>query len=148
MYRAFYMYTDCGPWMSIHVNGGWVHCGDLHKLGTWDEMLMRGDIVDEVLFGSIVEGVDECAGEMPVRLEHIRSRRSKRGNVTRHSLSHALSVAVAGVDADAHSIWMATHGCDTCIQHWKEVGGCDEHGNESSAVWDECPDCEGGGAII
>lgn len=29
--------------------------------------------------------------------------------------------------------------CDTCIAHW---------GDGSEAVWDECPDCNGEGAII
>ena len=46
MYRVFYKYTDCGPWVSVHVDGCWVHCGDLHTLGTWDQMIRRGEIVD------------------------------------------------------------------------------------------------------
>ena len=56
MYRVFYKDTDCGPWVSVHVHGYWVHCGDLHTLGTWDQMIRRGVIVDEILIGSIVEG--------------------------------------------------------------------------------------------
>ena len=148
MYRVFYKYTDCGPWVSVHVNGGWVHCGDLHKLGTWDEMLRRGDIVDEILVGSIVEGVDAEAEPVPVRLADIRSKRSKTGKVTHHSLRTALSAAVDAVNADAHSIWNDTHGCDTCRAHWAAEGCVDEAGCELTAVWPDCPDCEGCGEAI
>lgn len=148
MYRVFYKYTDCGPWVSVHVNGQWVHCGELHKLGTWDAMLLRGDIVDEILIGSIVEGVDQCAEEVPVRLDDLRSKRSKRGAITRHSLHSAFSRAVERVNEDAASIWNATHGCQRCMDHWKELGACDESGNDCEAIWDECPICGGAGQII
>lgn len=127
MYRAFYKYTDCGPWVSVHVhlaspikyvnsrgelaclrNDGdwaWVHCGDLHKLGTWDEMSRRGDIVDELLIGSIVEGSDAEAYPVPVRLTDVRSKRSKRGTITRASLRSAFDRAVAAVNEEACALW-------------------------------------------
>lgn len=143
MYRCYYKYTDCGPWISVHVNGEWVHCGDLHKLGTWEEMLRRGDILDEVLIGSIVEGVDACADPVPVRLDDIRSKRSKAGNVTAHSLRTALNAAVREVNDQARDIWDDTHGCETCIAHWEQLGF-----DGSTAVWPDCPDCDGDGAII
>lgn len=148
MYRVFYKYTDCGPWVSVHVNGAWVHCGELHTLGTWAEMASRGDVVDEILVGSIVEGVDECAGEMPVRLPDIQSRRSKKKSVTRASLRSALSSAVAAVDESAKSIWNQTHGCDTCLAHWNEVCAVEHWGEDIRAVWEECPDCLGKGEPI
>ena len=148
MYRVFYKYTACGPWVSVHVNGAWVHCQDLHKLGTWEEMLRRGDIVDEVLIGSIVEGVDQCAEESPVRLDDLRSSRSKKGSITKHSLRAAFSRAVERVNDDAASIWNETHGCQRCIEHWREQAVCDEVGNECEAVWDECPICGGAGQVI
>jgi hypothetical protein len=166
MYRVFYKYTDCGPWVSVRVHLGapikyvdwrgdmatlqnegdyvWVHCGDLHRLGTWKEMAARGDIVDEILVGSIVEGADECTDEVPVRLAGIRSKRSKTHAVTQASLRSALDKAVAAVNEDAKRIWNDTHGCDTCIQHWKDLG-C---GEDQTAVWAECPDCGGDGEII
>lgn len=148
MYRVFYKYTDCGPWVSVRVNGQWVHCQDLHKLGTWQEMLRRGDIVDEVLIGSIVEGVDQCAEEVPVRLGDLRSARSKKGSITRHSLRAAFDKAVDRVNDDAAHIWNQTHGCEQCIAHWKELGLCDDLGQACEAVWDECPICGGAGQII
>jgi hypothetical protein len=148
MYRVFYKYTDCGPWVSVHVNGGWVHCQDLHKLGTWDEMLRRGDIVDEVLIGSIVEGVDAEAAPVPVRLGDIRSTRSKAGNVTRYSLRHAFDHAVSAVNEVASAIWDETHGCDTCRAHWADGGYVDENGQDLCSVWPDCPDCGGHGAVI
>lgn len=109
MYRVFYKYTDCGPWVSIHVNGAWVHCQDLHKLGTWEEMLRRGDIVDEVLIGSIVEGSDAEASPVPVRLVDLRSARSPTGNVTACSLRAALDAAVTFVDREAQELWEQAH---------------------------------------
>lgn len=148
MYRVFYKYTDCGPWVSVHVNGAWVHCQDLHKLGTWAEMLRRSDIVDEVLIGSIVEGVDQCAEERPVRLNDLRSARSKKGSITKHSLRAAFSRAVTSVNDDAASIWNATHGCERCIAHWEDLGACDDLGQVCEAVWDECPICGGAGQVI
>ena len=105
MYRVFYKYTDCGPWVSVHVNGQWVHCQDLHKLGTWEEMLRRGDLVDEVLIGSIVEGSDAEATPEPVRLRDIRSVRSKSGNVTRFSMRQAFDRAVSRVNDEACALW-------------------------------------------
>jgi hypothetical protein len=144
MYRVFYKYTDCGPWVSVHVNGAWVHCEDLHTLGTWKEMVARRDVVDEILVGSIVEGADECADEVSVRLADIRSKRSKKHAVTQSSLRSALGEAVATVNEDAKRIWNDTHGCDTCKQHWEDLG-C---GEDQTAVWAECPDCDGDGEVI
>jgi len=105
MYRVFYKYTDCGPWVSLRVNGAWVHCQDLHKLGLWKDMVARGDIVDEILIGSIVEGSDAEASPVAARLSDIRSKRSKRGTITRASLAAALNRAVQDVNDDACSLW-------------------------------------------
>jgi len=105
MYRVHYKYVDCGPWMSLHVNGQWVHCGELPKLGMWKDMVARGDIVDEVLIGSIVEGSDAEASPVPVRLADIRSKRSKRGAITHASLRAAFSNAVDAVNEDACALW-------------------------------------------
>jgi hypothetical protein len=105
MYRSHYKYVECGPWMSLHVNGQWVHCQDLHKLGLWKDMVARGDIVDEVLVGSIVEGSDACAEPVPVRLGDIRSKRSKRGTITRQSLRAAIDEAVDEVNTEACAMW-------------------------------------------
>lgn len=148
MYRVFYKYTDCGPWVSVHVDGYWVHCQDLHTLGTWDQMLRRGEVVDEILIGSIVEGVDQCADNESVRLNDLRSMRSKSGKITRHSLRQAFSRAVDRVNDSAAAIWNETHGCDTCRAHWASEGLIDESGEGYCHVWDKCPDCGGRGAII
>lgn len=136
MYRTFYKYTPCGPHMSVLVNGGWVHCGELHALGTWKSMAEKGMIVEALLFGSIVEGVDQCAENVEVRLANVVDESGKSSNSL---LMNAIRSAVERVDDDASSIWMATHGCDTCIAHW---------GDGSEAVWDECPACKGEGVII
>jgi hypothetical protein len=148
MYRVFYKYTDCGPWVSVHVDGYWVHCGELHTLGTWDQMIRRGEMVDEILVGSIVEGCDQDADSVPVRLGDLRSPRSKRGSVTQNSVRAAFDRALAEVNASASAIWNDTHGCDTCRAHWAEAGGVDELGQESMAVWPDCPDCGGRGIVI
>jgi hypothetical protein len=140
MYRSLYKYTACGPWVSMLVNGEWVHCGDLHKLGPWKDMALRGDIVAEILIGSIVEGADECVEGIPVRLRDIQG---KGGSVTSATLSVAINKAVAEVDEEAGRIWNDTHGCYTCRQHW-----IDECGSEEYAVWADCPDCNGDGMII
>ena len=105
MYRIHYKYVACGPWMSLHVNGQWVHCGELPKLGLWKDMVARGDIVDEVLVGSIVEGSDAGAEPVPVRLGDIRSKRSKRGTITRKSLRAAISSAADEVNEEACAMW-------------------------------------------
>lgn len=143
MYRCYYKYVDCGPWVSVHVNGGWVHCGELHTLGTWEDMQKRGDIVDEVLIGSIVEGVDAEASPVPVRLDDIRSKRSKSGNVTAHSLRSAFGAAVRAVNDEAKDIWFDTHGCEACLAHWEDEGI-----PGATAIWTECPECDGQGTII
>lgn len=109
MYRVFYKYTACGPWVSMHVNGQWVHCQDLHKLGTWEEMLRRGDLVDEVLIGSIVEGSDAEATPEPVRLNDLRSLRSPTGKVTSTSLRKAFDRAVSRVNDEAVALFYEAH---------------------------------------
>lgn len=105
MYRVLYKYTDCGPWMSIKVNGQWVHCQDLHKLGTWQEMVRRGDIVEEVLIGSIVEGSDAEPAPVSLRLSNLMSRKTKSPRVTRASLSAAIDAAVRAVNDEACALW-------------------------------------------
>ena len=136
LYRSVYKYTECGPWMSMLVNGGWVHCGELHTLGTWKQMLERKMIVTELLFGSIVEGVDQCADEVSVTLADMTH--AEHG-VKQETVMAAIYGAVERVNEDARAIWNDTHGCDTCVDHW---------GGESAAIWDECPDCLGEGDII
>lgn len=105
MYRVHYKYVECGPWMSLRVNGQWVHCQDLYKLGLWKDMVSRGDIVDEILVGSIVEGSDAEATPTPVRLGDIRSKRSKKGTITRASLRAALDHAFDQVNQEACALW-------------------------------------------
>lgn len=62
--------------------------------------------------------------------------------------------ALQACDDDAAAEWNATHGCETCREHWISEGAInDEFGTlgfsgETCPVWDECPECGGGGEVI
>ena len=56
-------------------------------------------------------------------------------------------------ETDAIAEWNATHGCDTCLTHWKEKGlELDEWGNTMEIgfcqIWADCPECKGYGIVI
>ena len=61
LYRQVYKYTDCGAWLSLLIEyyktiepdgfndvpfdklvSEWVHCGELHRLGTWKDLDQKG----------------------------------------------------------------------------------------------------------
>jgi len=166
LYRALYKYTACGPYLSVRINywktiepdgfdeypsdqeaSEWVHCGELHKLGTWDQMDDRGQLITAMMVGSIVEGVDQTTDDHEIEAQQLDEEPD--------AFRDRLFKAVDKVNAEARSIWNDTHGCETCAAHWRSKGlevndvgevmeGCDG----VTPVWEECPDCEGAGAII
>lgn len=166
LYRMTYKYTDCGPWLSALVEyyetiepdgfndypsekhvSRWIHCGELHTLGTWKTMQERGILLRALMVGSIVEGVDQCTDEheIPCQPEGLESleREGDSGDLWR-TLRRVFYETVEMVNDEAAGIWEATHGCDTCAQHWGKEEGCDGGTN----IWSDCPECHGHGAII
>ncbi len=90
-----------------------------------------------VRIGSIVEGVDAATDIIDLRFPF-----------TKDDLFEALD----DIEKQAHEIWMATHGCETCLAHWQEERGTDENGCPlewgATPVWLECPNCGGQGTVI
>lgn len=166
LYRALYKYTECGPWLSVQISywktiepdgfneypsdqevSKWVHSGELHTLGTWDDMDERGQLITGMMVGSIVEGVDETTDNHEIEAHQLDEEPDEYRT--------RLFRAVDEVNEEANSIWDNTHGCETCAAHWRGEGletnewgeqmeGCDG----MTPIWKDCPDCEGAGAVI
>ena len=105
--------TSCGAWLAVRED----------EQGQY------------IRIGSIVEGVDACAGPIELRFPLYISEYDE---------------AVEEIEAEAYYIWMSTHGCETCKAHW--VDECEdvahpEYG-EGVRVWGLCPDCQGEGIIL
>ena len=166
LYRLTYKDTACGPWLSALVEyyetiepdgfndypsdklvSKWVHSDELHTLGTWETMQERGILLRALMVGSIVEGVDYGTDEyeIPCQPDDLVKEEiaEDEGDLFR-TLRRLFDRAVKAVDLDAEMIWHATHGCDTCAQHWGKEEGCDGDTN----IWLDCPKCHGHGAII
>ena len=168
LYRLTYKDTACGPWLSALVEyyetvepdgfndypseklvSKWVHCGELHTLGTWKTMQERGILLRALMVGSIVEGVD-CGTdeyEIPCQPDDLEKEelQEDEGDLA-NTLRRMFDRAVEAVDIEAGAIWKETHGCDACAKHW-DLGkeeGCDG----DTPIWSDCPECHGHGAII
>lgn len=153
VYRVTYKYTGCGPSVGFQITNvdgkaRWVYCDSLYPLGTWADLRKRGDLITGICVGSIVEGVDFDADTVYIDVNPLDF------DTTPEQLKAKFDAAVEEVNADANSIWNSTHGCETCAKHWHDEGidegewgpfeGCDG----ITPVWNDCPDCQGGGAII
>jgi len=103
-----YKYTDCGAWVAFEM--------------------------DQVLIGSIVEGVDECTPTVtlpwPITVDQWET-------------------AIEQVETWAREIWNNTHGCPYCT-------GLDPRDGDVLSVWEpgdtavnpNCPHCGGEGVVI
>lgn len=145
LYRTTYKYTACGPSVGACIEpGGWMYCDSLYKLGTWEDMDKKGQVILALSVGSIVEGVGYDCDTIEIEVHSFE---------TAEALEAAFDEAVDDVNKQADAIWKETHGCETCEKHWREEGmTTDAYGNElgtgTTPVWDECPDCGGSGTII
>lgn len=154
LYRQVYKYTDCGAHLSMQIEyyktiepdgfndfpfdklvSEWVHCSELHHLGTWKDLDQKGVLVVAMMVGSIVEGVDQCAESIEVEANQL--------DEDLEDYYKRFYDALDKVDQEAAFIWNDTHGCETCAKHF----GIDLDG-ELSPVWTDCPDCQGHGTII
>lgn len=132
-----------------------LYCSDLYKLGTWQDMDKKGQLITGFLISSIVEGCDYGTGTVEVRalyseLEDLTTGDESVGD----ALSRLFWAGVEEVDSEADSIWNETHGCPTCAKHWHGDPADGDEDDDSrwdiggTQVWDQCPDCEGSGAVI
>ena len=173
MYRATYKYTDCGPSVGFCIRyfevlphddypheverERWMYCDELYRLGTWADMAHRGELIVAVSVSSIVEGVDQMTDcyEVSCDPDELESQATlDEGDNLHETLKRLFDEAVDAVNDEAHAIWQATHGCETCAKHWTSEGitegmygpmeGCDGATN----VWKDCPDCEGHGVAF
>ena len=154
LYRMVYKYGSCGHTIGFSITGVYkedngetgpagyggqlesktFYCNDLAKFGTWEQMDEQGFVITDIHVSSIVEGVDECTDTITIEWAC--------NDVESDVLAKEFWQAIDDVEAQVDTIWMATHGCETCAEHF----GIDEWGN--TPVWTECPDCEGRGAVI
>lgn len=138
-YRAIYKYTDCGPSVSMKIDGEWVHCESLPRK-PWNEVN-----VQVLSVGSIVEGVDRETQTHEITCYKNNEPRSVE------EINTDFFEAFELVNKEALQIWNETHGCDCCAKHFEFV---DEKGNElegydgMTPVWKDCPFCEGYGVVI
>lgn len=131
VYRQTYKYTDCGPSVGFHIHSlaegpRWVYCDSLRQLGSWKEMAERGERIDWLSVGSIVEGVDYDCETIEVQCEPLTTLRKRFSN------------AIADVNREANEIWDMTHGCPDCGD---EVGGY-------RPINPGCKACNGQGTIL
>lgn len=176
MYRSIYKYTACGPSVGFCIRyvevlspdgfddypheverERWIYCDELYRLGSWADMAHRGELIVAVSVDSIVEGVDQATDthEISCDPDELKSQATPdEGDNLHETLNRLFYRALELVEAEADEIWQATHGCETCAQHWASLGisewmygpmeGCDG----ATQVWKDCPDCEGAGAVI
>ncbi len=166
LYRQVYKWTACGAYLSARINyfetiepdgfndypsdierSRWVHCGELHKLGSWKDLDEKGILITALLVGSIVEGVDYGTDDIELEINQLDEEPD--------DFRKRFYAAVDEVENQASDIWNNTHGCEGCAAHWREEGwetnewgeameGCDA----MTPVWKDCPDCQGHGTII
>lgn len=122
---ALYKYTSCGAQLGVLTDEGWLCEFDQR---TWNEYRQ----IFALSVGSIVEGVDETTDTIEVDCI----------NQSCLQIEVAYDNAVTEVEEQAAAIWNDTHGCETCLEHWGLEG--DDYG----PIWDECPECGGGGDIL
>ena len=163
LYRQVYKWTACGAYLSVRIDyveviepdgfhdypaeverSRWVHCGELHTLGTWKDLDERGILITALSVGSIVEGVVYCTDDIELEINQTDEEPE--------AFNKRFYAAVDEVEAQAQNIWDETHGCGTCADHWaKDAGITTQHllnTWESLPVWKNCPDCQGHGTII
>jgi hypothetical protein len=122
----------------------WVYCDDLYKLGTWADMQKAGQLITALSVSSIVEGVDQCTENHEIDPHEYE---------TGGELHNAFYAALGEVEEEASQIWNDTHGCETCSKHWhgdpEDWQAEDQRWDTGNTpIWDDCPDCGGGGACI
>lgn len=151
LYRTTYKYTSCGPaigalityireptvegfdqWDGPDEITEWFYCSDLYKFGTWAEMNEQGARVDAIKVSSIVEGVDEGTETIEIPCEHF--------DMEPEELRKQYWDAVEATNAEAHSIWNETHGCEDCFPDTGEY--------ELTPINPDCKTCGGQGTII
>jgi len=154
LYRQLYKYTACGAYLSVQIEyyktiepdgfndfpfdrlvNEWVHCGELHHLGTWKDLDEKGVLIVAMMVGSIVEGVDQCTQDILLDVKQLDEEPQE--------FHERFQIALSNVEEEADSIWNETHGCETCAKHWGV-----NRDEEMSPVWTECPDCRGSGTAI
>lgn len=166
LYRSVYKYTACGPSMGAYLyytkepepymdesgpaGGGfgkevyeYVYCDDLRKFGTWQDLRENGVLILGIGVSSIVEGVDQETGFYEVEWTPLETEPDE--------LREQFWKAVEDCNNEADDIWKSTHGCDTCLAHWKSEGfTLTEYGEMdvgNTPVWEDCPHCGGDGVI-
>ena len=95
----------------------------------------KGELICALCVSSIVEGVDQTTDTIRVDWDIFDTDTDK--------LHKDYYNAIEEVNNQAHLIWMDTHGCETCANHF----GVDLD-MEYCPVWLDCPDCEGRGEVI
>lgn len=138
--RNAYKYTDCGAWLAVEV-WGYEQLTVVHGDAVRD--LPKDAPITGIHVGSIVEGCD--VGVEPICIDLLDEAFEEPAMAVA-----AYNAALEAVEKEADAIWMDTHGCATCAAHWKAEGWI--HGAEGcdgiTPVWEDCPDCDGDGAII
>ncbi len=162
LYRQVYKWTACGAHLSVRINyfetlsadesgydadierSRWVHCGELHTLGTWKDLDNKGILITALLVGSIVEGVDYGTDDIELEIKQLDEEPSE--------FNKRFYAAIDEVENQAADIWNDTHGCDTCLGHWAEDSGITKQHLldtwDSVPVWKDCPDCQGHGTFM
>jgi hypothetical protein len=182
LYRQTYKYTACGPSLGVtflytqeatdleagpnsqcfdQEKSKTLYCDELYKLGTWKDMDSRGELVVGFLVSSIVEGVDYDCQTVGLTLDvedgsvqiDGKDFTMPEANDSSNNLAFAFDAAVQKVSDEAQEIRDDTHGCESCVRHWKRSGvTTDEYGNNLAVgccpIWTKCRSCKGQGTII
>lgn len=160
LYHSVYKYGSCGHNIGFAIYGVFTedngetgpagvggveeshafYCDDLRQFGNWEQMDEQGFLITGIYVSSIIEGVDETTETIYIEWD--------QENLYPKELAKLFWQACDDIEKSADDIWMQTHGCDACREHWNGIGNGELDEFDLIPVWTDCPDCKGQGIPI
>lgn len=152
VYRNAYKYTECGPSIGFLIRDTtekeqdrWYYGDELRQLGSWRTLEKRGWLITHISMHSIVEGINDSTN---IRLINVSEPGLECCAIPEDmdelpaTLRRVFYECLDEVDQEAAALWIGTHGCDVCADHFGISN------DELSPVWTDCPNCLGEGVTF